>query len=329
MSFFSSFRVRNKGRRRWAGGKSRSHTRPSRQRSLRLEPLEQRQLLALASGVGNGVSYHAASGEINDVVLSPGEIFSIQDAPDVQQRCAGGFVSSGFISGLGFSLGVSLAPSVDAGANAGIGAEAHASAGVSWGISFGVGIPLVPIKLPAGVIGPSPKLMDLSTGRVLTGCFESAIQQASRGVASVVAGAEVPEGQKGKVYYSVEAANGSLDEYRLFQAVVDPNTSTPEMSAFNGEFARAQSIVPGKLVEGDFGVAPTKDTDFYKFEVKQADVGKQFVVIVDSDPGKVLSDQDVENDDQAARLEMQVLFSGFDYDGLAPSVSLLGKYPFG
>jgi hypothetical protein len=47
-------------------------------------------MLATASFDGTTLVYDAALFEHNDIVLSPGEFFSIQDAADVLQRGEGG-----------------------------------------------------------------------------------------------------------------------------------------------------------------------------------------------------------------------------------------------
>ncbi len=70
-----------------------------------MEVLEDRLLLATANG---GLTYTAAAGETNDVVLSPGDYFSIQDADDVVQFGTGGCVPPDFLAGRCGGIGTSL-----------------------------------------------------------------------------------------------------------------------------------------------------------------------------------------------------------------------------
>jgi subtilisin-like proprotein convertase family protein len=284
--------------------------RPKRRR-LRLEPLERREMLAVASVDSGVVTYKASPGETNNITLSPGEVFSIQDAPDVEQHGEGGFSSSAFLAALGYSFDISVDISAGLDTLFGIGVESGFEADVGLGVGFGVGIPFIQAKLPDGLIGPSPPLSGGSAATGIGSFFADAMQSAGQGKSSVVAGAPVT--QDGKVYYDVGAANGTLDEYRLYQALVDPNTAVDETASDNSTYSKAQQVPTGTLIEGSFDASPANDVDYYRFDATQADVGKKFAVILDNDPHKVLSDSVASNDDQAAGTEIQVLYSSYPF----------------
>lgn len=279
-------------------------------RRLRIESLERREMLAVASIDGGLVTYRAASGETNDITLSPGEVFSIQDAPDVQQHGEDGFQASNFLSALGYSIDFGIGFDVSADVSFGIGAETGVGVGVGFSIGTGIGIPFIQDKLPDGLIGPSPPLNGGSSASGLGSYFASALQQSSQGNSSAVAGAEVTE--DGKVFYKVEAASGTVDEYRLYQAIVDPSAAVDE-TADNDTYLKAQTIPAGTLIQGSFAASPAEDVDYYRFDATAADVGKKLVVILDNDPHKVLSDSDSSNDAEAASSEIQVLYSSYPF----------------
>ncbi|HKQ48463.1 MAG TPA: thrombospondin type 3 repeat-containing protein [Phycisphaerae bacterium] len=93
---------------------------------------------------------------------------------------------------------------------------------------------------------------------------------------SVVAGAVVPA--TGNVFYEVTefGNNGTIDDYRLYHAIVDPAQTTVESEPNdNGMQANviSRALVVGDLVGGT--------VDYYKF---QAVMNDTFVVIMDDDP---------------------------------------------
>lgn len=242
-------RTGNHGSRRLAG------------RRLRIEPLEQRELLAVADGTGGSLHYTADSGEANDVVLSPGRFFSIQDAADVAQVGQGGCVASNFLAGLSWGIGA------EAGTSVGTGFE------VEVGASIGFGGPLFGIKLPDGIIAPSPS--HLTTVGNINDELRQTFGNITKGVSSAVAGAKVTDPDR--VYFKVSASNGTVDEYRLYQNVVDPHASIGE-SEPNNKFGQADAITTGTLVVGDF-TAGAGDADFYKFNVLPGD---RIAVVLDN-----------------------------------------------
>ncbi len=91
--------------RRFLGNRTATSATLHKRRTLRLEPLEQREMLAVADATGGVLRYTADAGERNDVVLSPGHFFSIQDADDVAQFGLGGAVPSDFLRGMSVSFG--------------------------------------------------------------------------------------------------------------------------------------------------------------------------------------------------------------------------------
>ena len=200
-----------------------------------------------------------------------------------------------------------------------LGAETGGSVGAGISFGTGVGIPFIREKLPEGLIGPAPPLKDAGDSSALGEFFEQALAQGSQGVSSVVAGEAIPAGQDGEVFYKIEAANGSVDEYRLYQTVVDPAAAITETAGNNDDLDNAQDITAslGTLINGTFEpkAAPTDpaDIDVYKFTASAADIGKQFVVIIDTDPTEVLSNLDPEDDVDAARPEIQVGFREFSF----------------
>ena len=99
--------VRQSLLRRFFGNRSAPRGTRRARRPLRMEPLEQRELLAVADVTGGVLRYTAESGEHNDVVLSPGHFFSIQDAADVAQFGLGGAVPSDFLAGMSVGIGAS------------------------------------------------------------------------------------------------------------------------------------------------------------------------------------------------------------------------------
>jgi hypothetical protein len=278
-------------------------------------------VLATATFVGTTVFYDAAQFEHNDIVLSPGPFFSIQDADDVLQRGQDGFQASDFLAGLGYGFDFGIGFDVGVNVHFGIGSEAGGSVGAGISIGAGVGIPFIQEKLPAGLIGPGPALMAGDQQSALGEAFASALAQGSQGVSSVVAGEAIPgAGLDGELFYQIEAANGSVDEYRFFHAIVDPDPgdvfTESEVNDTLEDSIPDNDITDfvGKLVVGAFGSGgPTKDVDVFTFTAAAADIGKQFVVIIDTDPNSVLDDPDADNDDLAARPELQVGFREFDF----------------
>ncbi len=232
-----------------------------RPRRLRLEPLEQRELLAVADGSGGALRYDADPGEVNDVVLSAGRFFSIQDAADVAQVGLGGCVASDFLGSLSWSVGA------EAGTDVGTGVEVSVAVGVGFGGA------LMGINLPAGMICPSPK--HLTTAGNVNDSLRDAFGNITKGVASAVAGAAVTD--PGSVYYEVSASNGTVDEYRLYQNIVDPAAAIHETES-NDSFGEANTITTGTLVEGDFE-AGAGDRDFFKFHVVPGD---RIAVVLDN-----------------------------------------------
>jgi subtilisin-like proprotein convertase family protein len=236
-----------------------------RGRRLRLESLEDRYLLATASALTGSLHYDAEAGEVNDVVLSPGHFFSIQDAADVALSASGGCALSEYLSNIGISVDVSV------GGSFGVGSE------VSWGVGIGIGVPLIPMDLPDGVICPSPASLSTSPG--ITDALQQTFSTETRGVASAVAGAAVT--QNGSVYFKVNASAGTVDEYCLYQAIVDPATAISETEA-NNKFSQADAMTVNTLVRGDFS-AGDDDVDFYKFS---AISGERLALVLDNDPDK-------------------------------------------
>ena len=228
-----------------------------------MEVLEDRLLLATANG---GLTYTAAAGETNDVVLSPGDYFSIQDADDVVQFGTGGCVPSDFLAGIGVDIGTSL------GGSLGIGTE------VSWDVGIGVGFPMFGYKLPDGVICPNPTGM--SSASDIGDSIQDSLGRLTEGVSSAVAGATAE--QAGRVYYKVSAANGTVDEYILYQAIVDPGSGTNE-SEDNDTVSRADLVETSKLVTGDLDT--TDDVDFFRFRFEPGP-DTEFAVVLDNDPDK-------------------------------------------
>jgi len=276
LSFLSRFDTLQRGRK-----KRRRRARPVRS-ALAIETLENRMLLAVADATGSGLDYTAADGETNDVVLSPGDWFSIQDADDVLQKGEGGAVPSDFLGGIGYDIGTSFGGSV------GVTWE------VDWDIGFGIGFPMFPYNLPAGVICPNP------TGMSAAGDAGDSIQDGlggmTEGVSSAVAGAGVT--QDDTVFYKVNAANGTVDEYVLYQAVVDPALGLAE-SEDNDTVSRADLVTTSTLVTGELDT--TDDVDFFRVQFAPAFVQREFAVVLDNDP---------DNDDEYANTSITVYDSG-------------------
>lgn len=246
--------------------------------ALTIETLEDRMLLAAADATGGDLDYTAADGETNDVVLSPGDWFSIQDADDVLQRGKGGCVPSDFLGGIGLDIGTSFGGSVG-----GIWE-------VDWDIGFGIGFPMFGYNLPAGVICPNP------TGMSAAGDAGDSIQDGlgrmTEGVSSAVAGAQVT--QDDVVFYKVNASNGTVDEYVLYQAVVDPALGLSE-SEDNDTVSHADLVTTSTLVTGELDT--TDDVDFFRIQFAPAFVQREFAVVLDNDP---------DNDDQYANTSITV-----------------------
>ena len=242
---------------RWSAGRRRKPE--ARQgRKLLIEPLEQRQLLAVGNVSGGVLTYTADPGEQNAVVLSPGRFFSIQDAPDVAQFGLGGCVPSQFLNGLNISFSV--------------GFEAF---GVSF--SFGFGMPLfIDTLLPTGLICPTP--LGLGSSNALAQAVGQGIGNAEKGASPAVAGAPVQ--QNGSIYYQMGAPNGPVDAYKLYQAVVDPASAVNEIAG-DDSLVSAMNIPMSTLVNGTFAgeSAPGKANDFYAI---QPALGQKFSVVIDN-----------------------------------------------
>ena len=156
--------------------------------------------------------YAADPGEVNDVVLSPGRFFSIQDAADVAQVGLGGCVASNFLAGLSWSIG----------------AEAGTSVGTGFEVEVGVGSrfrrPADGNQPARGNDLPQPCRISPRPGNV-SDSLQQAFGNITKGVASAVAGAAVT--QSGSVYLDVSASNGTVDEYRLYQSIVASHLGDP------------------------------------------------------------------------------------------------------
>jgi len=263
--FFENWLKRQ--RRSYSQGVHRSSLSAKRRQSrrLRLEPLETRELLAFATAIG-GLRYEATGGETNNVILSPGAMFSIQDSADVAQFGLGGCVPSDFLRGMGISVDVS------AGTSLGIGAEVEVGAGIGFGMPL-----FVNTRLPDGMICPTPS--GLSTPSGVGDSVQDAFNRMTQGVSSAVAG--VPVTQAGSIFYKVSASTGTLAQYGLYQAIVDPATALTETES-NDRFGTANAIAASTLVQGTLPIG-ADDVDFYKFN---ANSGDRVAILLDADPEK-------------------------------------------
>ena len=97
----------------------------------------------------------------------------------------------------------------------------------------------------------------------------------STGVSSAVAGAEVT--QEDAVFYKVNASNGTVDEYVLYQAVVDPALGLAETEG-NDTVSQADLVTTSTIVTG---VLDADDIDFFRFESAS---GSKIAVVLDNDP---------------------------------------------
>src|SRR5262249_23237884 len=108
---------------------------------------------------------------------------------------------------------------------------------------------------------------------------------------SAVAGAVVPQGQAGNVFFKVTAksATATINPYSLFQIVVSPTDVAAEVEPNNT--LATPSLVNARLTTGSVSGA---DVDFYKFPITS--VPATVAVIVDEDPDKnaVLTDTRIE-----------------------------------
>jgi subtilisin-like proprotein convertase family protein len=269
--------------------------------------------MAVASSTGGGLVYTASSGEQNAVVLSPGAFFSIQDDAGVSQVGTGGCVSSAYLAALNWSVSVS------------IGSEFGIDPQWSWAVGVGFGAPLIPFVLPDGIICPSPA--GLSTDTSADG-LDAALQQmfgtATRGVSSVVAGAAVTDPES--VYYNVSASTGFVDEYRLYQCIVDPASAIQETES-NNKFSQADTITTNTLVRGNFA-AGSGDVDFYKFYVQ---AGDRIAVVLDNNAlgdGKYANTRLTIYDSTGTEIASNVSFSEANAVGAitVPNTLLPGPY---
>ena len=279
-------------------------------RTLRFEPLEQRELMAVASGVGGGLVYTASSGEQNAVILSPGSFFSIQDDAGVSQVGTGGCVSSPYLAALNWSVSVS------------IGSEFGTDPQWTWAVGVGFGAPLIPYILPGGIICPSPA--GLSTDSGVDDILQQMFGTVTKGVSSVVAGAAVTD--PGSVYYNVSASSGVVDEYRLYQCIVDPASAIQETEA-NNKFSQADAITTNTLVQGDF-TAGSGDVDFFKFYVQ---AGDRIAVVLDNNAlgdGQYANTRLTLYDSTGAEVASNVSFSDANAVGAitVPATLLPGPY---
>ena len=229
-----------------------------------IEFLEDRCMLAAAALVIGELVYAASPGETNNIVLSPGDYFSIQDADDVVQFGLGGCVPSDFLAGIGIDIGTSIGGS--------IGTVVEAD----WDVGIGIGFPVFGYKLPDGVICPSP--IGMMSARDIGDSVQDTFSRLTEGVSSVVAGAEVTE--EDTVFYKVSASNGTVDEYILFQAVVDPAAGLSE-SEDNDTVSQADTVTTSTLVTGE--LETTDDVDWFKFQFAPGPA-RAFAVILDNDP---------------------------------------------
>jgi len=234
-------------------------------RRLRIEPLEQRELLANADATGGVLRYTAEAGEKNDVVLSPGHFFTIQDADDVAQFGLGGCVPSDYLAGM--SVGIS----------AGTGIITLGTFEVDVGVDFSFPL-FIDTHLPDGVICPTPAGLNTGSDTSFSDALKNGLASGTKGSSPAVAGATVQE--DGSYYLKVGAPSGPLDEYRLFQAVVDPASAIDEIPG-NSSFLASTQITAGTLVNGTFADAAgdEKDKDFYSFT---AVAGQKLAVVVDN-----------------------------------------------
>ena len=282
-----------------------------RDRRLRIEPLEQRELLAVASSGGSDLVYTATSGEQNAVVLSPGAYFSIQDDPGVSQVGSGGCVSSAYLAALNWSVSYSM------------GSEWGDDPQISWSVGVGFGAPLIVSKLPDGIICPTPSGVNAAGGGVDESLREI-FSDVTKGSSSVVAGAKVL--QADNVYYNVSASSGFVDEYRLYQRIVDPATAIQETDP-NNTFGQADAITTNTLVQGDF-TAGKGDVDFYKFNVR---AGDRIAVLLDNNAlgdGQYANTQLALYDSTGAEVASNVSFSQANAVGAitVPFTLLPGPY---
>lgn len=234
-------------------------------RRLRIESLERREMLANADATGGVLRYTAEAGEYNEVVLSPGHFFSIQDAADVAQFGLGGCVPSDFLAGM--SIGI--------GASTGVLTFGHFAVDVGVDFSFPL---FIDTHLPDGTICPTPMGLNTGSDSAFADNLHNGLANAAKGASPAVAGAPVQE--DGSVYFKIGAPSGPLDEYRLFQAVVDPAAAVSEIPG-NSSFLASTPISSGTLVTGTFANAAgdAKDKDFYSFT---AVAGERLAVIVDN-----------------------------------------------
>jgi len=276
------------GSRRFAGRRRQPEGRKARR--LRIESLEERQLLANADATGGVLRYTAEAGEKNEVVLSPGHFFTIQDADDVAQFGLGGCVPSDYLAGM--SIGIS--------ASTGILTLGHFAVDVGVDYSFPL---FIDTALPDGVICPTPAGLT-SSDSSFADALKNGLASATKGSSPAVAGATVEEA--GSYYLKVGAPSGPLDEYRLFQAVVDPALAIDEIPG-NSSFLASTQITAGTLVNGTFADASgdDKDKDFYSFT---AVAGEELAVIVDN---KYDNGQTSDGDDKLANTKLTL----YDSDG--------------
>lgn len=245
--------------------------RPAR---LRLEQLEDRNLLAITAGLLDAV-FVAFPAETNVVKFTPSLFLAVEDAnnPVLALPFA---ANTKFLDTLGIDLGVDI-----------------------FGVHVTGTFPIFPFELPGDALLPNFAAFVGSTiagfggGASPAAVIGSGIGRAvgGAGAASVVAGAEVPLGQEGTTFFKVDAETGTLRKYRIFQAIVDPNVAQAELEAagasVNNQYAQAETITlspygAGTVSKVITGTAPKDDVDFFKFTVP---ANSKVVVMLDNDPG--------------------------------------------
>jgi hypothetical protein len=101
----------------------------------------------------------------------------------------------------------------------------------------------------------------------------------------VIAGVPIPAGLAGTIFYEVRAANGgSIDEYAIYSAVVDPVDVEDEQEPGTGLNDTPSTAIPISrgMQTGTLGAAPgSGDVDHYEVLVTE---GSRIVVMMDNDP---------------------------------------------
>lgn len=100
---------------------------------------------------------------------------------------------------------------------------------------------------------------------------------------AVVAGAEVPAGLAGSIYYRVEAApGGQINRYELYTAIVDPLDAADEGEVSGGSNNTLATATPvtQTMMSGQLGL---DDVDNYAFVATE---GSRIVVMIDNDPDR-------------------------------------------